>query len=152
MQPCFWPCLLDGLWPCGAALSSAWSLALSAFAPGGIPRKDPGPGPSIACLCLLMDPITSSWLCLLSSAHVGLGPVGEVTAPGVTSFPALSALEEQLCSSWCIHLKLHLPGRVRALVKSDEYFYCWAQASTGFMWRFKHRAFTEHHVALQIKR
>lgn len=99
-QPCLWPCLLDRLWPHAVALPSAWSLALSAFAPGWIPWKDPGPAPSLACLCLLMDPIINTWLYPLRPVHVGLGPVVEDTAPQVEPplVPGLSTLEEQLCS------------------------------------------------------
>lgn len=62
----------------------------------------------------------------------------------------LSALEEQLCSCCSLmHIfKAAFPETVRALAKSDEYFYCYAQASTGFMRRFKCREVAEHHVAL----
>lgn len=65
MQPGFWSCLLDGLRPYAAALSAAWSLALSYIAPGWISWKDLRGGPPLSSLCVLMDPITSTWICLL---------------------------------------------------------------------------------------
>lgn len=111
LQPSLWPVIMDRPWSCVVsrfssgslehmlyavmslspgwaftscyiALSSAWSLALSAFAPGWFPWNEPGFCSSPTYLCLLMDPITNTWLCLVSSVHIGLGPVGEDTAPG----------------------------------------------------------------------
>lgn len=43
---------------------------------------------------------------------------------------------------------LKVSETVRALAKSDEYFYCYAPASRGFMRRFKCREVTECCVAL----